>query len=72
MKNFNHLHQTGRPVITGTNGRITAGDFRDALASLPDHAEILLQTTPSGERLKISGFDQKGPETLLLMVDPED
>lgn len=57
--NFNHLHKLG-PFISSTDGQITVGDVRNAIAHLPDDAEIHLGVCDCGCILELSGFKDRG------------
>lgn len=57
--NFNHRHVQGL-VISETNGDVTVGDIRNAIAHLPDDAEVHLGTCDCGNVLTLFGFKDRG------------
>lgn len=62
--NFNRLHQPSGTVISGTEHPITVGDLRDAIAYLPDDAEITWSTCDHGVPLRFSRFKMRGENVL--------
>ena len=57
--NYNHQHKPGH-MITSTSGQITVGDIRNAIASLPDDAEVHLGVCDCGCILRLAGFKGRG------------
>lgn len=58
--NFNHQHVLGSTMISSTTGQITVGDIRDAIAHLPDDAEVHLGVCECGLILELAGFKDRG------------
>lgn len=56
--NFNHRHKLG-DIISSTDGQITVGDVRNAIAHLPDDDEIHLGVYDCGCALELSGFKDR-------------
>jgi len=64
-RNYNHEHVASGYVISGSaDGFLTVGDIRDAIANLPDDAEIVFGTCNHGEPLKFGRFKTRGPKVL--------
>lgn len=71
MKNYNQLHQPSGTVISGTHAEgITVGDLRDAIADLPDDAEVVFGGLPEG-RLMFYRFKTRGIDTLQMEFNLE-
>lgn len=65
MTNYNHRHVPSGTVIAGSpDGYLTAGDIRDAIADLPDDAEIGFGICNHGEPLKFWRFKMRGDNLL--------
>ncbi|WP_414833592.1 hypothetical protein [Afifella sp. YEN Y35] len=67
MTNYNHLHKPRGRMVTSSDGGLTVGDIRDAIAGFPDDTEVIL--SPCSEcaaKPSLSGFDQKGPKEILF------
>ncbi len=56
--NYNHRHKAG-DFITSTDGQITVGDVRNAIAHLSDDAEVFLGACDCGCILELSGFKDR-------------
>ena len=61
--NYNHLHRLSGTVIAGSSdGYLTVGDMRDAIAHLPDDAEITFGICEHGEPLRFYRFKPTFPK----------
>ena len=65
MVNYNRAHRYSGSVISGScDGHLTVGDLRDAIAHLPDGAEVIFGTDQHGEPLRFYRFKTRGPSTI--------
>lgn len=65
--NYNHRHQTSGTMISGSpDGYLTVKDVRDAIAHLPDDAEVVFGTCEHGEPLQFGRFKMRGPSLLQI------
>lgn len=64
--NYNHRHQPSGMMISGADEGyvLTAGDIRDAIAYLPDDAEIVFGPCNHGEPLQFYRFESRGEKIL--------
>lgn len=68
--NYNHLHRASGTMISGSpDGHLTVQDLRDAIANLPDDAEIIFGTCGHGEPLQFGRFKTRGPNLLQIEFD---
>lgn len=71
MKEINYNHQHVMKDHYGISGVekgyvLTVGDIRDAIARLPDSAEVTFGTSPSGEELEFFRFKSRGDDILQI------
>jgi hypothetical protein len=65
--NYNHKHKPKGGMISGSDdGKLTVGDIRDAIAMLPDDAEVIFGTCEHGESLQFRRFKMRGPTTISI------
>lgn len=67
--NYNHLHKMkSHGGISGAADgyTLTVGDIRDAIARLPDHAEVIFGTCPHGEPLEFGRFKVRGENLIAI------
>lgn len=71
--NYNRLHNPSGTVISGTNGQVTVGDIRDAIAEYPDDTTVSLGVCGDcGAILRLSGFKSRGEKAIQFRVDTEE
>lgn len=69
MTNYNRLHIAGDVITSiGLDSQMTVGDIRNAIAKYPDDAIVKLSPCDCGDLLRLTGFDDKGPEDILFTV----
>ncbi|MGE6739663.1 hypothetical protein ACQKGC_05245 [Allorhizobium pseudoryzae] len=65
--NYNHLHRASGTMISGSpDGYLTVKDIRDAIAELPDDAEVIFGTCGHGEPLQFGRFKMRGQNLLQI------
>lgn len=63
--NYNRLHRPSGTMISGSpDGYLTVGDIRDAIAHLPDDAEVVFGTCSHGEPLQFGRFKMRGEKII--------
>lgn len=67
MINYNHQHVATGSMISGSaDGYLTVGDLRDAIANLPDSAEIMFGACMHAEQLKFRRFKMRGENLISI------
>ncbi|PSJ51363.1 hypothetical protein [Kumtagia ephedrae] len=65
--NYNRQHVASGTVISGSgDGRLTVGDLRDAIAELPDDAEVIFGPCNHGEPQTFYRFKTRGENLLSI------
>lgn len=65
--NYDHQHVARGSGISGSaDGYSTVGDLRDAIANLPDSAEVIFGICEHGEPLKFGRFKMRGENLLSI------
>ncbi|MGT2500608.1 hypothetical protein ACVOMS_06845 [Bradyrhizobium guangxiense] len=69
--NYNHLHVASGSMISGAGDGfvLTAKDVRDAIANLPDDAEIIFGTCGHGSELRFYRFKTRGENLLQIELN---
>ncbi|CDX39999.1 hypothetical protein MPLA_320014 [Mesorhizobium sp. ORS 3359] len=67
MRNYNREHvQTGGMISGGSEGHLTVGDVRNAIANLPDDAEVIFGTCDHGQPLTFYRFKMRGENLISI------
>jgi len=67
--NFNHFHAASGGVIsTSSDGYLTVGDMRDAIAPYGDDHQIMFGVCNCGEPVVFGGFKSRGPDVLGINI----
>lgn len=65
--NYNHSHIAKQGMISGSpDGYLTVGDLRDAIANLPDDAEVIFGPCQHGDTLQFYRFKMRGEKLLSI------
>jgi hypothetical protein len=65
--NYNHRHVASGTVISGSgDGHLTVGDVRDAIAELPDDAEVIFGPCGHGDPLTFYRFKMRGENLISI------
>ena len=65
--NFNHRHVWKSYGISGSSdGQLTVGDLRDAIAAYPDDAAVVFGICNHGEPLQFYRFKRRGDDVLSI------
>mgnify|MGYP001049360166 FL=1 len=65
--NYNRQHVASGTMISGSgDGYLTVGDLRDAIAGLPDDAEVVFGPCSHGEPLSFHRFKMRGENLLSI------
>lgn len=64
--NYNHRHHPSGTMISGADDGyvLTVGDMRDAIAHLPDDAEIIFGPCNHGDPLQFYRFKSRGEKIM--------
>ena len=65
--NHNHTHRPSGTVISGSSdGYLTVGDLRDAIADYPDDARVYFGICECGEPMQFYRFKDRGPQAIAI------
>ncbi|MDX3805288.1 MAG: hypothetical protein QHC89_02555 [Bosea sp. (in: a-proteobacteria)] len=65
--NYNHLHQASGTMVSGSpDGYLTVKDLRDAIAHLPDDAEVIFGPDAQGNPQQFGRFKMRGEKLLSI------
>ncbi|QKC72160.1 hypothetical protein [Mesorhizobium loti] len=65
-QNYNRDHVVSGGMRSGGGGPLTVGDVRNAIADLPDDAEVTFGTCDHGDALKFSRFKTRGENLISI------
>ncbi|RUX95824.1 hypothetical protein EN935_24625 [Mesorhizobium sp. M7D.F.Ca.US.004.03.1.1] len=65
-RNYNREHVATGWMRSGGGGPLTVGDLRNAIADLPDHAEMIFGTCDHGQPLSFSCFKTRGESLIQI------
>ncbi|MES0100905.1 hypothetical protein [Mesorhizobium sp. M0019] len=69
-KNYNREHIASGGMISGSStGRLTVGDLRDAIAQLPDNADVIFGTCSHGDPLTFYRFKMRGESIISIELN---
>lgn len=65
-RNFNREHVVSGGTRSGGGGPLTVGDVRNAIAELPDDAEVIFGTCDHGQPLTFNRFKTRGENLISI------